>query len=184
MGSYKEIYGDLIVLAKQGEFDVISHGCNCHNCMGSGIAPQMANAFGADKFKMESKEYRGDINKLGTIDYKHLVVLENGTGVVDYAPHWVGNSLVVVNSYTQYGTARYYGDIALDYSALDLCLHKINHIFKGKRIGLPLIGGGLAGGDPETIKEMIQHNLLDCDVTLVLFDPTRQSNDTTSNSLF
>jgi len=47
---YQEIEGDLIVLAKEGKFDVIAHGCNCQCIMGAGLAPQMAKAFGADKF--------------------------------------------------------------------------------------------------------------------------------------
>jgi hypothetical protein len=29
MGNYKEVFGDLIELAKRGQFDVIGHGCNC-----------------------------------------------------------------------------------------------------------------------------------------------------------
>ena len=45
--------GDLIKLAKVGKFDVIVHGCNCLSTMGAGIAPQMAAAFGCDKFEME-----------------------------------------------------------------------------------------------------------------------------------
>ena len=70
--SYKEIHGDLIQLANEFIFDVVTHGCNCHCTMGAGIAPQMAKAFGCDDFKMEDEEYKGDINKLGTIDYDRL----------------------------------------------------------------------------------------------------------------
>jgi O-acetyl-ADP-ribose deacetylase (regulator of RNase III) len=29
------IDGDLIKLAKEGKFDVIAHGCNCHSTMGA-----------------------------------------------------------------------------------------------------------------------------------------------------
>lgn len=162
MGSYKEVYGNLITMALKGEFDVVSHGCNCLCLMGSGIAPQMAKAFGADKFKMESPKYKGDINKLGTIDFQHTIVGDNGN-----------KNLFVVNSYTQYGIASYPGEVALDYDALVLCLKKINNVFKGNRVGLPLIGGGLAGGNPDTIKLIIKRELVDCDTTLVLFDPTK-----------
>ena len=35
----RTIEGDLIGLAKAGHFDVIVHGCNCHNTMGRG-SPQ------------------------------------------------------------------------------------------------------------------------------------------------
>ena len=70
MGTYKEIYGNLIRLAQQGEFDAVCHGCNAFCTQGSGLAPQMVSAFGTDKFVKEQSIYRGDINKLGTIDYE------------------------------------------------------------------------------------------------------------------
>lgn len=153
---YQEINGNLITLAKEGTFDVITHGCNCLCQMGAGIAPQMAVAFGCDSFKMEAPEYRGDINKLGTIDYEYIPGLQ----------------LTVVNSYTQfkYGTNHTDGvSKPLDYEALILCLRKINHIFKGKHIGLPQIGCGLAGGDWDVVKKIIQTELRDCKVTVVIF---------------
>lgn len=144
---YTEIKGDLIRLAYQ--FDVVAHGCNCFCVMGSGIAPQMAKAFGADKFKMESEVHKGDINKLGTIDWQPVGILK----------------VKVVNCYTQYST----GGVALDYEALILCLRKMNHEFSGSRIGLPQIGCGLAGGDWTRVKEIIQRELKDCDVTVVIY---------------
>ena len=151
---YKEIDGDLIALARKGEFDVITHGCNCMSNMGAGLAPHMARAFGCDRFKLEFVGLRGDINKLGQIDYKECAI----------SPE---KSITVVNSYTQYipsAVAK-----PLDYEALTLCMRKINHRFKGKRIGLPKIGSGLAGGDWDRIKQIIQEELTDCDVTVVMF---------------
>ena len=53
-----EIKGDLIELAKAGEFDVIAHGCNCFNAQKSGIARQMAEEFQTNdpvRYKFESK---------------------------------------------------------------------------------------------------------------------------------
>ena len=165
MGKYKEVYGNLITLANSGEFDVIAHGCNIWCVMGSGIAPKMAKAFGADRFKMESREYRGDINKLGTIDYEHKTLLIKGE------EDFYDFNLAVVNCYTQFNVAKYPGERVIDYCALSLCLKKINHYFGGTRVGLPLIGGGLAGGDPDEIREIIKRELYSCDTTLVLFDP-------------
>ena len=71
--NYNEVNGDLIKLALKGNFDVIAHGCNCFCTMGAGIAPQMAAAFGADKFPME-QEKPGNINKLGQIDYQKIAI--------------------------------------------------------------------------------------------------------------
>lgn len=152
MGTYKEIEGDLITLAKQGEFDVIAHGCNCFCVMGAGLAPKMAEAFGCDEFDYEDEYlYKGDMNKLGCIDYEYYNASEQ-------------KQVAIVNAYTQYQLGA-----VLDYQALQLCLKKINYQFKGSKVGLPLIGGGIAGGDPETIKNMIRAEMTDCDVTLVLF---------------
>jgi len=154
--SYQEVKGDLIELAKEGSFDVIVHGCNCFCTMGAGIAPQMAQAFGADKFPLEKAEYKGAINKLGMID-----------------SHLVGN-VVVANAYTQYGFgANHEGGskMPLDYQALILCLKKLNHTYEGKKIGLPQIGCGLAGGDWDIVKGLIQKHMKNVEVTVVIYQP-------------
>ena len=177
MGTYKEIEGDLIKFALQGLFNVISHGCNCQNNMGAGIAPQMVKAFGVDQYPLESFTRKGDISKLGQIEW----FLERD-GTIPY----------VVNSYTQYNYGANHKDGVsnpLDYEALTLCMRKINHTFKGKHIGLPKIGSGLAGGiwsidelsmnDQNTRKDLpekdirtiIQEELKDCDVTIVKYKP-------------
>lgn len=196
--SYTEIKGDLIELAKQGKFDVIAHGCNCFCTMGAGIAPVMAKAFGCDKFQLELlKEYRydeesgeeyvvktnnkGDINKLGCIDYehrylwfKHPMLKDGETSIaMNHKTETVGQEnvkdLYVVNAYTQYRYSHKFG-LPVDYEAITLCMRKINHVFKGKHIGLPMIGAGLAGGDWERIKTIIQTELKECEVTIVIYD--------------
>lgn len=151
--SYQEVDGDLIEFALKGNFEVIAHGCNCFCVMGAGIAPLMAEKFGCNRFPLEDIDKKGDINKLGQIDYKKVF------------------EIYVVNAYTQY----FYGknhlnetDQPLDYDALRICLRKINHTFKGKKIGLPQIGCGLAGGDWNIVKSIIQSELKDCDVTIVI----------------
>ncbi len=65
---YREIKGCLISMALNGEFDVITHGCNCFCTMGAGIAPKMAKEFECNNFEMELSG-KGDINKLGQIDF-------------------------------------------------------------------------------------------------------------------
>lgn len=157
---YKEVWGDLIDLAKEGHFDVIAHGCNCFCVMSAGIAPQMALAFGCHLFPMEDKSTAGDINKLGQIDWK-VLNLTGGTNEFDFFEF----DLAVINLYSQYTPNVRLKP--LDYEALALGLRKINHIFKGKRVGLPLIGAGLAGGTWTLIKNTIKKELKDCDVTIV-----------------
>lgn len=156
---YREIEGDLIKLANEGKFDVITHGCNCLCNMGAGIAPQMVKAFGVDQYNLESFTRRGDINKLGQIEW--FIERE---GPISF----------VVNSYTQFSYGKNHTDGVskpIDYEALTLCMRKINHRFVGKHVGLPKIGAGLAGGDWNKIKEIIQTELKDCVVTVVIYKP-------------
>jgi O-acetyl-ADP-ribose deacetylase (regulator of RNase III) len=174
MGTYKEVNGDLIKLASNGEFDVIVQGCNCQNVQRSGLAPQMVKVFGTDSFKMESPEYKGDINKLGTIDFQFLFQEKpefGGKWVVypDGLKFLKGKQIIVINLYSQYSFATVNNPIPIDYEALTLGLRKINHLFKGKHIGLPLIGCGLAGGDEQIIIPIIKKELKDMDVTLVRY---------------
>lgn len=170
---YNEIKGDLISLALQGKFDVITHGCNCQNNMGAGIAPQMVKAFGCDKFPYEHQNFKGDVSKLGNIDWCGYL-LKNGIASQKRYPTMDNQiDLFVVNSYTQFNYGRNHADgdkKPLDYEALTLCMRKINRTFAGKHIGLPKIGAGLAGGDWNVIKKIIQKELKDCKVTVVIYE--------------
>ena len=156
MIKYNETSGDLIDLAKKGNFDVVVHGCNCFCTMGAGIAPQMADAFGCDKFPLEDSKYSGDRDKLGKIDYK---TINNN-----------GKELTAVNAYTQYG----FSGKPFDYDAFEKIVAEMNTVFKGKHIGLPKIGAGLAGGNWNTIKSMIQEGFTDCQVTVVNYRKNRE----------
>jgi len=172
----REREGNLIALAKEGHFDVITHGCNCFCTMGAGIAPQMAKAFGCDTFKMESPQFKGMMDKLGTIDYQTGVIV-NGefiNALNSEVSAEDGHVLTPINSYTQYWYGRNHaaGDKSpVDYEAITLCMRKINHSFKGKTIGLPLIGCGLAGGDWNIVKKIIETELDAMDVWIVHYKP-------------
>lgn len=174
MKNYNEVDGDLIELAKKGIFDVIVHGCNCLSTMGAGLAPQMANVFGCDKFEMEL--FGPTIEKLGCIDYQTFVLGEHTIwSLDDFKNNRNEPEVTVVNAYTQYMYGRNHHDgvaMPLDYEALTLCLRKINNIFKGKHIGLPMIGAGLAGGDWDRIKQIIQRELSECKITVVIYKKT------------
>ncbi len=58
------------------------------------------------------------------------------------------------------------GDKA-DYAAIRSCMRWIRESCRGKRIGLPKIGAGLAGGDWSTIEAIIQEELAGENVTIV-----------------
>ncbi len=148
----KTVSGNLIQLAMKGEFDLIVHGCNCFCTMGAGIAKGIRAAFPA-AYEADLGTDRGDRAKLGTCS---SAVIERASGV-----------LVVVNAYTQFD---YRGrGTKVSYDAIRSCMRWIREHHAGKRIGLPKIGAGLAGGDWPTIFGIIQDELAAEDVTLVEF---------------
>lgn len=179
VNKYNEVNGNLITLALDGKFDVIVHGCNCFCKMGAGLAPKMVKAFRVNTFNLENKKYAGWVGKLGNIDFKGFNLssgkLLNNKITRLNDPFSKGADLIVVNAYSQYkyGINRIGGvHNPIDYEALTLCLRKMNLIFKGKRIGLPLIGCGLAGGDEKKVIKIIQDELSECIVTIVRYDGT------------
>lgn len=148
-GKMKVIEGDLIKLAQEGEFDVIVHGCNCFCNMGAGIADTIAEVF-PDAMLADQMTTLGDPTKLGT-----------------YSQATVGD-ITIVNAYTQYKYTR--NEVDVDYDALRECFASIAEEFSGQRIGYPLIGAGLAGGDWDIISEIIEEELEGEDHTLVKFN--------------
>lgn len=160
----KEIEGNIITLAKSGEYDVVIHGCNCFSAMGSGLAPQMAEAFGADKFRMELPEWPDNeilstrYNKMGCIDWERVVITDDEEAV--------RSTIAVVNCYSQYKPGR-----NGDYLALTMCFRKLNVTFKGLKLLMPEIGCGIAGLDLDVVKNLATKYMPDLDLTLVHFKP-------------
>ena len=146
--------GNLLNMAEAGEFDVILHGCNCFNNMGGGIAREIRERYPMAA-KADSETVSGSHNKLGSIS-----VADTG-------------SFIIVNGYTQY-EASSDADV-FEYTAFQFILEKMTFAYGKKRIGLPYIGMGLAGGDKEVILAMIErfaHSVTECggSVTLVEFN--------------
>jgi O-acetyl-ADP-ribose deacetylase (regulator of RNase III) len=153
MNQFQEINYNLIKFAQEGKCDVVVHGCNCFNTMGAGIAVAMKKAFGCDRYLME-KAGKGDINKLGQIEYEYHTTNN-------------GKAVAVVNAYTQF---HYHHEspegIPLDIYALQMVFRKLNMAFRGKHIAMPKIGCGLAGGNWEEVKHLIIKLIPDCKVTI------------------
>lgn len=168
--SYKEIDGNIVEMGLNFEFDVIAHGLNCFNAQKRGLAPQMVEAFRTDQYRLETLLYKGDINKMGQIE--------------SCSYYNKGKTLIVVNCYIQYAPATEQNSTPLNYHALKLCLQKLNHKFKGLKVGLPVIGGGFAGGNPNLIKTLIQNNMTACDVTVVIYKKSliHENNGCSSNA--
>lgn len=150
-----QIYGDLIKLAIEGQFDIIVHGCNCFCTMGAGIAKSIKKEF-PEAYDADLKTIKGDKSKLGSFTFAK-VSKEN-------------HEIIVINAYTQFNY-KGKGNKA-DYEAIRSVFKKIKAEFSGKRIGYPLIGAGLAGGDWNIISEIINTELSGENHTLVKFRST------------
>lgn len=149
----KYVDGDLLKLADEGNFDVIGHGANCFCVMGAGIAPQIKAKY-PEAYEVDCKTTAGDLKKLGTIT------------------HTTNTVPTVVNIYSQFDTkGRKVGRVDLDYSALRSGLRELKNKFSGKRIGLPMIGAGLAGGDWSIIEKIIKEEMRGEYVTIVKYVP-------------
>lgn len=131
--------GNLLDLAEAGEFDVIVQGCNCFNTMGGGIAREIRERYPAAAL-FDNETEKGDYNKLGNYTLVY--------------PEFTNGRFMIVNAYTEYNMSQ--GTDVFEYTAFLLILEKLLYACGDKRIGLPYIGMGLAGGDRETIIPMIE----------------------------
>ncbi len=138
VSALKHVKGNLLDLAEAGLFDIVVQGCNCFNTMGGGIAREIRERYPVAA-SVDMETVNGDYRKLGTWT-------ECDAGET--------NRFTIVNAYTQYNMSQ--GTDVFEYTAFQLILEKLAFVYPGKRIGLPYIGMGLAGGDRDTIIPMIR----------------------------
>ena len=137
----KYVKGDIVELAKTGQYNIIMHGCNCFCNMGSGVAvairKQWPGAYAADL-----KTEKGSPLKLGA----YSIYFDE-----EY-------SVSIVNAYTQYTYGRT-GQRYVDYAAIK----QVCQTFSKSRchILIPKIGAGLGGGDWAVIEKIFDHYLGD-----------------------
>lgn len=135
-----EIYGDLFEQFEAKKYDGFAHGCNCFHTMGGGIAYFVANKY-PQAFEADKKTVKGDESKLGTFS-----VAESEYGDI-------------INMYTQFVPGR---DLRIE--KLRECFTLLNKEYAGKVIAIPKIGCGIAGGDWEQVKQIINEETPDVEV--------------------
>lgn len=146
------VRGDLIELAKAGEFDVIIQGCNCQCRMGRGIALTIKQQF-PEAFVADCQTTIGDRTKLGTFTTVHI--------------DRDGWNFTIVNGYTQF---NWQGEgVLADYAAIRSVFRQVQQQFSEQRIGYPKIGAGLAKGDWAIISGIIEAELAGENHTYVEF---------------
>lgn len=140
----KHMKGDLLTLAEQGHFDVIVHGCNCQNTMGSGIARQIRERY-PEAYDIDTNAAKLKLNEVG-----------------NYSSVWVGYEglFCIVNAYTQ----NHYlprGIDHFDYDAFKEILEKLAVEFPACSYGFPYIGMSLAGGNKIRIMNILDEFALE-----------------------
>lgn len=158
------VEGDLIKLAQSGQYKAIAHGANCFCVMGAGIAPQIKKAW-PEAYEADKRTQSGNRDKLG----KYTMY------------HDTARDVMVFNAYTQYGGALIEGQHNLDYQAVATVFKSLNSlIYSAKRndhspdvrkVGIPMIGAGLAGGHWEAIKTIINLVTPDIEIEVVVYKP-------------
>lgn len=137
MMSILEVSGNLL----KSDDDVIIHGCNCFNKMAKGIAGQISRKY-PGAMLADLQTIKGDHKKLGTY------TMWTGKNIVH------DKQITIINAYTQYRYGNY--DIYVEYSAITEVMKKIKEEFRPQlSIGMNKIGTGLAGGDWNVIKKIL-----------------------------
>jgi O-acetyl-ADP-ribose deacetylase (regulator of RNase III) len=144
----REIDGNLLDYFDNKEFDMIAHQANCFHTFGSGIAREIKERY-PEAYQADLSTPKNDIMKLGT--YSHCTLPQG----------------LILNIYGQYEMSSKF--IATNYDALGVAFYKINHLFSGMHIGLPLIGCGIAGGEWRYVRYLIEARFKDMKVTIVHF---------------
>lgn len=162
----KFIKGDLIKLIKEDAFDIVMHGANCFCTMGSGIAYQMRINF-PELYNADLQTKSGDKSKVGTYTY---YLKQQNAKVMNQHSRNEYKYTMLINAYTQYT----YGNRKdlFEYAGFESILKSLIPVMTYKKIGLPLIGCGLAGGDKTRILKIIEDTIGHLDVTIVEYDNT------------
>lgn len=137
----REIKGNLL----DTDLNFIAHGVNCQDKMGSGVAKALFTVY--PEVKQQYHKYFGD--------NIHLAIngQEDFLGTVQ--PVTVKDGKIVFNLFTQenYG---YDGKLYVDYNSIQKCFDILtNQCDYVNAIAIPRIGCGLAGGDWEVVREII-----------------------------
>ena len=155
VGSFVEIEGDLMSLAKKKKFDFIGHGCNCFATMSAGIAKSVALHF--PEMKAADKEYSRYMESWEKLSNFSMAKLK-------------GLPTIGINFYSQYYPGPDFSLEGFTLAMRKFALWKAESKEKDVwSIGLPLIGCGIAGGDWEEVREIIKTELSEFDVTIVHF---------------
>lgn len=84
----------------------------------------------------------------------------------------IDSKLSIANMIGQHKIKRLKGQIPIRYEAVEKCLSKVAEYSKENKfsVHMPRIGCGLAGGDWNTIEQIIQKKLIDRNIKVTVYD--------------
>lgn len=130
------IVGDLIRLAQEGEFSIIAHQANCYRLMGAGVAAHIAREFPSAMLA----------------DFMDERTKEDRLGDFSMATH---GGLTVYNLYGQMLPGPNTDTRALHMALLAMRNDILNRNVHDIRIGVPMLGCGIGGGNWAVISKII-----------------------------
>lgn len=157
----REVVGDLL----NSDVDVVGHQTNCIGVMGAGIAfaikRKYPNVF--TQYKKLCTEHHNGKELLG----KCQIVSESGNIIDVNSLNRKDNEKIIANLFGQYSIGS---GIETQYEHLRTALEELKEVGKKHNlwIGLPYkLGCGLAGGDWNVVRKMIEEVFVDYPVTIV-----------------
>lgn len=135
---------------------LIAHGVNCRGAFGSGVAGQMKRIF-PGAYTAYIEKYQKEGWKLGDVQ------------IIEIAPNTFP---LIANCATQFGYGYADGQtVFADYPAIERVMEVLEYYCSTRKysLAIPRIGAGLAGGDWETINQIIKDVFDKSPVTLEVY---------------
>lgn len=145
------VYGDVFDPELLKQHEVFLHVANCQNTMGAGVALGVKTLM-PELYKADQNTEKGSPYKLGTIS----------TATVDNSDI----SIFGVNMYAQHYYGRKQDNVC--YPSLEKCLVAAKTLPYTKYL-MPMIGGGLAGGNIDRIMDIVNDVMINKEVTVVVY---------------
>lgn len=160
------IKGVIVDEIESGDYDIVLHGCNCLGIMGGGVARVLNEYTHGWLLDVDRMSVLGDINKLGM--YSELLYYTDSN-----------KEVMFYNLYTQFSPMRKGERIAIHWDSyeksLQGALREYQDIYGdiyNKKILLPVIGCGLAGGLIQHFMEITNEILKNLNYTIVTNEST------------
>lgn len=136
--------GDVVEAFKNGEIDVLVHGCNACGVMGSGIAKQIKDEFyeAYEAYKLYEKLYGLNLGEYSQFHFQNKTII----------------NLVTQDKYLPRDQRHF------SYDYFDNGIKSIERYIRSGKIAMPKIGAGLGGGDWKVIEAIINSHFKDRDV--------------------